>query len=372
MNKLKIPAAVVGLALVAAACGGDDADDAADVAPAVTEAAEDDMAEDDMAEDDMAEDEMAEDDMADDDMAEDDMADDEMADDEMAEDDMAEDDMAEDEMAEDDMADTSVLELSFSGLEPLGPNAVYEGWVIVDGSPVSTGRFDVGADGGLIDDAGNTIDAAFTTHDASAATAVVVSIEPFDDPDPAPAATKVLAGDVVDGVADLSIAHPAALGTDFADAGGFYILATPTNGDGNDERSGVWFLERGPGNPVNLPELPAGWVYEGWAVVDGQPLSTGRFTDPNAADDFDGFSGDQPGPAKPGEDFIINAPEGLEFPLDLRGATIVISVEPDPDDSEAPFALKPLVAEVPADAVDHDNLPLGVGPAAPTGVATIG
>ena len=35
------------------------------------------------------------------------------------------------------------LELNISGLENLGPNARYEGWVIIDGSPVSTGVFTV-------------------------------------------------------------------------------------------------------------------------------------------------------------------------------------------------------------------------------------
>jgi len=50
----------------------------------------------------------------------------------------------------------------------------------------------------------------------------------------------------------------------------------------------------------------------------------------------------------------------------------VISVEPDPDDSPAPFAFKPLAAEVPAGIGDHEAIQLGVGPAFPTGVATAG
>ena len=59
------------------------------------------------------------------------------------------------------------------------------------------------------------------------------------------------------------------------------------------------------------------------------------------------------GPNYPGEDFLVNAPDGLEFPTDLRGAAVVISIEPSPDDSAAPFFLKPLFDQVPEDATDH-------------------
>ena len=38
-------------------------------------------------------------------------------------------------------ATTSDLTLNLSGLEALGSDFVYEGWIIVDGSPVSTGVF---------------------------------------------------------------------------------------------------------------------------------------------------------------------------------------------------------------------------------------
>jgi len=113
---------------------------------------------------------------------------------------------------------------------------------------------------------------------------------------------------------------------------------------------------------IKLPQLAEGWVYEGWVVIDGQPISTGRFTDVAAADDFDGFSGPLAGPPYPGEDFLIRSPEGINFPTDLRGKTVVISIEPDADDSVAPFTLKPLVAQVPTDAADHAGLDLSSNP----------
>ncbi len=261
---------------------------------------------------------------------------------------------------------SEAVELSFEGLEPLAADLVYEGWLIIDGAPESTGTFNIDADGDIvvIDD----VDVA----NADASTAFVLTLEPADDPDPAPSTTHILAGDFEDGVAPLSLDHPAALGVDLSEAAGSFIVATPTTAATDDDRSGVWFLDpTGPAPSLDLPTLPDGWAYEGWAVIDGVPVSTGRFLDASGPDDFSGFSGPDGGPPFPGEDFIQNAPDGLTFPTDLTGATIVISVEPSPDDSTAPFALKPLVAEVPASLAVGTSQELSAGPATITGVATL-
>ena len=55
----------------------------------------------------------------------------------------------------------------------------------------------------------------------------------------------------------------------------------------------------------------------------------------------------------------------------LKGKTIVISVEPDPDNSPAPFTLKPLAHMVSASAMNHTTITMGVGPVTQlTGVVT--
>ena len=340
-NKKRLSGLVLAMALVAAACGSDGDTEAIDTADeAVTESAES------TTEDDAMEDEEA-------------MEDDAMEDDEDA---MAdeEDAMEDDAMEDDAMAEgRPILNISFSGLEPLGDDFEYEAWTIVDDAPVTGGIFDINEDGDI--EISSDQDHLYG-HDG--ATAIVITIEPAVGDDPAPADTHVLAGDISeDGTFDLSIGHPAAIGTDFADVAGSFILGTPTDDPEGNELSGVWFLSvPGPETSLDLPELPAGWVYEGWAVIDDQPISTGRFTDPAAADDFSGFSGDSDGPNYPGEDFLVNAPDGLTFPTDLTESTIVISVEPDADNSPAPFALKPLVAEVPEGISDHENIDFGAGP----------
>ena len=264
---------------------------------------------------------------------------------------------------------SEALSLSFEGLEPLGSELVYEGWLIIDGAPESTGTFNIDADGNIV--VINDVE----VENAEASTAFVLTLEPAVDPDPAPSSTHILAGDFENGVANLTLDHPAALGVDLNESAGSFIIATPTTPETDDDRSGVWFLDptlpAGERASLDLPTLPEGWEYEGWAVIDGVPVSTGRFVDATSADDFSDFSGPNPGPNYPGEDFIQNAPDGLTFPTDLTGATIVISVEPAPDDSPAPFALKPLVAEVPESLAVGTSHELGAGPVAISGVATL-
>lgn len=250
------------------------------------------------------------------------------------------------------------LDLGFTGVEPMANDYHYEGWAIIDGEAKSTGKFNLDAAGDFFTVDGVEIpngefDVDFDLDDA---TDIVISIEPAGDTDDIPSDTKFLAGDVVDNAADLTVGAPQTLGDDFTAATGKVILATPTNGSGTNELSGIWFLDLSSGSPevgLSLPTLPTGWKYEGWAVISGQPVTSGKFTAVDTADESAPYSGPQPGPPFPGEDYLENAPAGLVFPTDLSGGTVVISVEPDPDDDTAPFALKPLVYQLPDPAQDH-------------------
>jgi hypothetical protein len=244
---------------------------------------------------------------------------------------------------------TANLSLDLNGLEDLGTGFAYEGWVVVDGTPVTTGTFTVNTDGVLSQ---TIFEVPITTLDA--ATKFVLSIEPSPDLDPAPSDQKLIAGDFSGDTATVGTDIAPALG-DLSGAAGTFFLRTPTDeADGapnnmNDE-NGVWFGLPGmpPAPNLTLPTLPTGWTYEGWVIGASGPLSTGTFTAFNVVDDNAGaatsFSGTEKiGPQLPGEDFFNNAPMGETFPLDIRGRTVVISVEPVPDNSPAPFLLKPLV-----------------------------
>ncbi|MEP1094445.1 MAG: anti-sigma factor [Cyclobacteriaceae bacterium] len=243
--------------------------------------------------------------------------------------------------------------LDIAGLENLGADFVYEGWVLVDGTPVTTGTF-------TVNDAKELSKTMFyaAKTDVDAATKFILTIEPAMDTDPAPSAQKLIAGDFSSDMASLSTATAPAVG-DFSAAAGTFFLRTPTDeaddmNNGNDE-FGIWFGSPGAPPTANftLPTLGEGWTYEGWVVTENGPLSTGTFTDFGAVDSGNPFSStvNNVGPPVPGEDFFV-APAGSmdTFPLDMRGLTTVISVEPVPDNSTAPFLLKPLLSMIAADA----------------------
>ena len=232
--------------------------------------------------------------------------------------------------------DDATLELSFADLPVLGDDYLYEGWLITSDGPVTSGRFVVT---GEEDSHVFSIDRDL----ADASVMFVLTIEPKFGDDPAPSDTHIVAGPFTNGVAQLTMDHGAALGTDFLGSEGGFILETPTTAAiADDYDQGIWFLEpaAGPGAGLRLPELPAGWAYEGWVVGEDGPISTGTFTDPSAAD-RDGAgpaAGPDGAPPFPGQDFISPA-------MRLTGTTVVLSVEPDPDDSPAPFFIKPLAGE---------------------------
>ncbi|GAK91836.1 hypothetical protein JCM19298_2324 [Nonlabens ulvanivorans] len=73
---------------------------------------------------------------------------------------------------------TKNLTLDLQGLEDLGSGYAYEGWVMVDGLPITTGVF-------TVDDTGNLSQTSFTVDAATldAATAFILTIEPSPDPD---------------------------------------------------------------------------------------------------------------------------------------------------------------------------------------------
>ena len=165
----------------------------------------------------------------------------------------------------------SVLVLDFSGLNRLANGFHYEGWAIIDGSPVSTGKFNVDADGNLIELNGKAIvNAEFDVgRDLNDAMAIALTIEPPGDTNLTPSGVKYLVGDVSRqsaAAADLSVSHSAALGNDFTGAAGSFILATPTNGADTDETSGIWYIDLSSGGPTPGLQLPLSPLWCRWFI----------------------------------------------------------------------------------------------------------
>ncbi|MEO1052226.1 MAG: anti-sigma factor [Bacteroidota bacterium] len=249
---------------------------------------------------------------------------------------------------------TGNLTFNIEGLENLGASFVYEGWVMVDGTPISTGTF-------TVNDAGQLSQTSFEVEEQmlDAATTFILTIEPAVDPDPAPSDQKYIAGDFSGDMAVVSTAVAPAVG-DFSASAGTYFLRTPTDeepgtGNNGNDFNGVWFGLPGmpPSANLTLPTLPTGWIYEGWLVTENGPISTGTFTDVADRDNSNSLSGieNNAGPAIPGEDFFIAPDDAVDdFPIDVRGNMVVITVEPVPDNDPGPFTLKPLASMVAADA----------------------
>lgn len=264
--------------------------------------------------------------------------------------------------------DNGNLKLNITGLEDLGANARYEGWLMIDGSPKTTGIFTVNSSGAM-----STNSFIVNQEDLDKATKFILTVEPFPDPSTSPSDQHLLAGTFSGTNAALTINAPEALGNNFSTATGKYVLATPSDGENTNEKSGLWFLGTLPPSVgLVLPTLPTGWIYEGWAVIGGKAITTGRFNNVSGVDLFSGFSGSMGTPLFPGEDFILNAPTGFTFPADLSGGKAVISIEPQPDNSPSPFLLKPLLADIPAAAADHVvyNMNNIISSNAPTGSAS--
>jgi hypothetical protein len=219
------------------------------------------------------------------------------------------------------------LALAFDKLPSTGDNYVYEGWIILDGA-TTTGRFQTAP-----------ALAQVIPQSLAAATAYVLTIEPRRNDPAAASGTHILATALANGSGTLTTEHAAAIGTDFATAEASYVLATPSTADTTDNNLGVWFVIPNGPEALVLPTLPAGWIYEGWAVTgNGPAVTTGRFRSGMGADS-DGAgptAGPLAGPPRPGQDFIMP-------PRDLVGGRIVITVEPEPDTAATPFPIRPLV-----------------------------
>ncbi len=122
----------------------------------------------------------------------------------------------------------------------------------------------------------------------------------------------------------------------------YYTYGTPSDAFDDNELSGIWFADVDGQSPSldSLPDLPAGWIFEGWANHGGVYLSTGKFSGKAGADqNCRYYNCSASTPAFPGEDFLVNPPAGIQFPFEFdEGDSVVISIEPEDDpDSGLPF-----------------------------------
>lgn len=252
----------------------------------------------------------------------------------------------------------------FENLAPLDEavEGHYEGWAMVNGSPVSTGVFNVDAQGAPVElNGGGAISEFDAGVDISEATAIIITLEPPQDNDPDPSEIKMMFGAVSGAEAPLMLNVPDRAVIEASTTGAF-ILATPSDNPGvpDNDDMGIWYLTvPGPAPGfLNLPDIGPNWIYEGWIVdltdpSNPVPYSTGTFSMASAADsDAAGCNGG--GPPFPGQDFVAFHC-GPILDLDTGNFAAVISIEPTPDNLPGPFQVKPMLAMIPTDALGRNN-----------------
>ncbi len=259
----------------------------------------------------------------------------------------------------------TTLVLQFSNLPPLENNFHYEGWAVIANEDKSIGKFKIHPNGSITDIEGVAVPEGRigTEFDVAEATLIKVSIEEAGDVNTTPSGSFILAGAVSGFSAVLSINHEEAIGKVFSTSSAQYLLATPSTTDTLDEKSGIWFIEDmnavEPTPGIDAPDLEGGWVYEGWVTFGDTTLTIGQFELPGAGDSSDEFTGTEPIPFLPGEDFVRNAPPGLTFPTDLSSLTITITLEPEKDDNRnGPSQFLLFSGSVPETAEKHVTYPL--------------
>lgn len=273
-----------------------------------------------------------------------------------------------------------VLRVQLAGLPDLGVRGgTYEGWLRVDGTLFSTGKFRIDAtttpprvmsedrrrDFGPIDDVAfgpsNTrLGEGFPF--VQGATEWFVTIEPETDDDGEPSDLVILGGFFNGAAADLDASGLTSMGGpgigDLSTATGSVLLANPTGG--GTAANGVWFVSDAMlGTPsLGLPPAPGSWRYAAWITDGTQTLPLGTFTDPAAPDSDAGtFAGAGPagiGYEAPGQDFVNAFTTPGTEPLDLASGqwTVSITLEPEPDDSPDPFPLVLLSQLIPTTAIE--------------------
>jgi hypothetical protein len=224
---------------------------------------------------------------------------------------------------------SATIEVNLTALPAVPDTMTFVAWFAKDDSkfkPIRVSTFDADANGSvyfkLEQPLGYLVDAQilqFTIERKAVA----------NDSGLTPSNRIILSGRFKDGTCDLDLGETV---DHLNSTSAFYTLSTPTNGPNTDELSGVWFVDSltNAGSSVaglKLPVLYSGWRYEGWAEINGTYVSTGRFSNPKAADLFKGYSSTSSGYPFPGEDFLLNAPAGLTFPTDLSGQKIFVSLE---------------------------------------------
>ena len=224
------------------------------------------------------------------------------------------------------LGDVRGVAMGFEQLRPRGEDqGTYAAWINLDrGNVVPLGKFSVNEAGQPLDENGEVIERFEADQRVFGAVSVLITIEVNPDAiGNVPAGTAILQGPFFEGIAELVVPVPFGIES----AAGRYRVFTPTDGPDTNEGSGVWAIDT-EGEPLlDLPPTNNIYAYEHFMIINGTPVIMGRFRAIDAPDTICAHCGEEVAPEVPGEDFLVNAPEGLVFPADLTGARLIVTLE---------------------------------------------
>lgn len=233
---------------------------------------------------------------------------------------------------------------------------IYGLWISSTDAIGFLGTFNINESGQTVDRDGNLIP-RFTTYDVNLAKAlsVIVTIELFNSNPETPSGNVIMQGPFSEGVAQLSSPIP----NQIQSATGSYRVQTPTDGPDSNEASGIWAIDS-EGNPtLDIPEATAGYVYEQFIYIEGREVLMGQFNVANELDTLNAYVDDLfPPPEVPGDDFLRNDPAGLDFPTNLGGSRLIITLEPRVLDHIQPSQLVVFEAFLPLGLVGGETITL--------------
>lgn len=223
------------------------------------------------------------------------------------------------------LGDLRGVALGFEGLQQLD-KGIYSAWLRLEkGERVGLGGFNVNDNGQPIDNQGSVID-RFTANETLFSTvSITIAIEPSGSIGDAPSEAVILQGPFIDGIAALIVPAPPGIG----DTSGSYRVFTPTDGPNTNEGAGVWAVSANGEATLALGDLNSLYRFEHFMVINGMPITMGRFETADSGDFANPWSGPlhSEAPEVPGEDFLANAPAGFTFPVNLSGSQLLVTLE---------------------------------------------
>ncbi|MFV0529987.1 MAG: anti-sigma factor [Flavobacteriales bacterium] len=252
---------------------------------------------------------------------------------------------------------TGTAQFSVNGLPTLPSNYTYETWLLVSGSYVSTGTFNV-----------DTIGASTVTefkninnYDLSNATGVAITVEfTGTGSKSSPSDMIILAGDFSGNTTNLVTTDTRTIYA--SDLKADYIVDAPTalaSEKSITGQNGIWFTTdlnqttNTPGltlpyNQNNPNKAVSNLLYQGWLYAEDAttgnpvPLNMGTFAEANSVDNSNSYAGTYSGftPILPGNDFINITGENVTTPIEVVGKRVIITAKPNEETTadSTPFA----------------------------------